>query len=85
MPSCNKGDAQAQDHTEQIDRCVLIPGPSIGQYQGGPIPAWIQNAQGVVWDFARVVADPGFPFADDFAGDEVVVKPGLVYKRHIDE
>ncbi|MHB8254141.1 MAG: hypothetical protein ACYDEV_10700 [Acidiferrobacter sp.] len=84
MPVCNKGDSRPKDTIEPIDACALVSGPSLGQYAERPIPAWVQDTQGIVWDFVRIVADLEFLFLDDLADDEIVIAPGLVYKRRGD-
>jgi len=82
MPACNKGDSKLKDAVEPVDLRVLLSGPSLGQYCEHPIPAWVTNKQGVVWDFERTV-DPARMGLRDLADDEIVVLPGLVYRRRV--
>lgn len=56
-------------------------GPSIGMWRDRDIPAWL-NARGGHYEFDRVgiLDDGGFEMSQ-LARDELVIAPGLIYKR----
>ena len=58
----------------------VLAGPRIGYYYERPIWAWFCDPDGTVWDFRHAVNPCNVELAD-LADDEVVMAPGLVYRR----
>jgi hypothetical protein len=61
---------------------IIEHGPSVGEYRGRSIPAYIVDAGGARSDFVGIAVetDVGVELAQ-LKPDECVIVPGLIYKR----
>lgn len=61
---------------------IVEQGPSIGEYRGRTIPAYIVDANGVRSDYDRIAIErDGSVELSQLARNECVVAPGLIYRR----
>lgn len=61
---------------------IIEHGPSVGEYRGRSIPAYIVDAGGVRSDYVGVAVETdGAVELAQLKADECVIAPGLIYKR----
>jgi hypothetical protein len=61
---------------------IIEHGPSVGEYRGRSIPAYIVDAAGVRSEYVGVAIETnGAVELAQLKPDECVIAPGLIYKR----
>lgn len=61
---------------------AIEQGPSIGEYKGKPIPAYIVESDGTRSDYHRIAIEKdGGVELSQMRRDECVIAPGLIYRR----
>lgn len=57
-------------------------GPSVGEYHGRPIPAYIIDEAGIRSNYDRLAVEKGGRVElSQLSSDECVIAPGLIYRR----